>query len=249
MFEEIDRSLERWLRAEVPLPPGDAEISFDQPEKTWDARRSTPLVDLFLYSLSKSASRAETGSRVVPGENGGLARVRVVPVVEARYLVSVWGGGPGVEHELLGRVMNVLAANREIPDAHLSDALRAARPAPSLSLDPDTQTSFTHLWSGLGVPPRPAIQLLVYAPTGVARPNDVPDPPSAVRLGVGERPPAAAFAPRRRVFGRATAASGEEEGQQRARAVVDDSARTKDGPSKTVLDIGPSFRQTGAPDD
>lgn len=225
MIDELDRSLEAWLRAAVPLPPGVAEIGFDPPERDWEARRSTPLLDLFLYSLSPSQDRAATGSRVIE-HNGGLARERVVPVVEARYLISVWGGGSGVEHDLLGRVMNLLAASRSIPPEYLGDGLRAARPSPSLSLAPDEATSATQLWAALSVPPRPAVQLRIQTPTGLPVPVMANDPPTSMQLFTTDQRQPAAHSRRRRRFGRTdpSAAGGRVVGR-RGSAIIQDSGR------------------------
>jgi hypothetical protein len=231
MIDELDRSLERWLRAAVPLPASAAEIGFDHPQREWETRRSVPLVDLFLYSLGPSKERAATGTRVVPREDGGLARVREVPVIEARYLISIWGGGAAVEHDLLGRVMRVLAASRTIPSEHLSDALRAVRPPMYLSLAPDESTSATQLWSALSIPPRPAVQLLVETPVGLPMPYAVNDPPSALELSTFNRRLPAARSLRRHSFERVTEPTVR---AGRRGAVIEDSARGGGEPDGTT---------------
>lgn len=225
MIEELDRSLERWLRAAVPLPAGTAEMKFDAPERDWDARRSTPLVDLFLYSLTPSKSRAATGVRTFE-RDGKMVRERVNPIVEARYLVSVWGGGPGVEHELLGRIVNLLAASKAIPAEHLGDALRAVKPLPTLSLTPDADTTTTQLWSALGIPPRAGVQLLVETPLGLPAVTQAADPPKVLQFTATNRRQPAALSRRRRAFGRADeAAVGGRVVTRRGSAVIQDSGR------------------------
>ncbi|WP_052666309.1 Pvc16 family protein [Nitriliruptor alkaliphilus] len=225
MIEELDRALERWLRAAVPLPAGIAEIGFDPPERDWESRRSTPLVSIFLYAVAPSKEQS-TGSRVVPRSGGGLAREATVRVLSARYQISVWGGGPSVEHDLLGRVMRLLAAHRAIPDEHLSDVLRAARPTPVVSLEPDESTTTTDLWNALSVAPRPAIQMLVEAPAGPPVAVPVNDPPTALVLATTDRTGTASRSLRRRTFGRTepSAAGGRAIGR-RGSAVIEDSGR------------------------
>lgn len=225
MIDELDRSLERWLRAGVPLPNAVAEISFDTPDKDWDARRSTPVVDLFLYALVPSKDRAATGSRLIE-HDGGLAREKQVPVVDARYLISVWGGGSGVEHDLLSKVMNLLSTSKQIPVEHLSGSLRAVRPAPSVSLAPDEATTTTQLWSSLSVPPRPAIQLLVQTPTGLPVAVPANDPPTSMSLTTWNTQETAATSRRRRSFGRTDpAAAGGRVLTRRGSALIQDSGR------------------------
>jgi hypothetical protein len=225
VIDELDRCLERWLRAAVPLPSTVAEIGFDPPERDWESRRSTPLVDLFLYALAPSKDRAGRGSRVVPHE-GGLARIQQSPMVEARYLVSVWGGGPAVEHDLLGRIMNLLAASRAIPSEHLSETMRSLRPLPTVLLAPDATTSATELWSALSVPPRPAVQMLIQTPVGAPVPVQANDPPSSLRLTTTNTTLPAARSRRRRRFGQATSeAVGGRAISRRGSAIIQDSGR------------------------
>ena len=225
MIEEIDRSLETWLRAEVPLPASAAEIGFDPPERDWESRRATPLVNLFLYAVAPSKVQS-TGSRIVPREGGGLAREDEVRVISARYLVSVWGGGPAVEHDLLSRVMRLLAAHRTIPAAHLGESLRAARRGVTLSLLPDEVTTTTDLWSALSVAPRPGIQITVEAPAGLPVPVAVNDPPTSLQLGTSSRHLPAARSQRRRTFGRADlTAVGGRAVSRRGSAIIQDSGR------------------------
>ena len=225
MIEELDRSLERWLRAAVPLASGAADIRFDQPEKDWDARRSLPLVDLFLYALGPAEGRAAAGSNVV-ARGEGLGREHAVPVVEARYLISVWGGGSGVEHELLGRIMSLLAASKAIPDEHLSDALRRIKPAHSLSLAPDPATTTAQLWTALSIPPRPSVQLRLSTPLALPLALPANDPPRSLELGTWNYHEPAARSRRRRQFGRADAAmAGNRVIGRRGSAIIEDSGR------------------------
>ncbi|MEX2504038.1 MAG: Pvc16 family protein [Egicoccus sp.] len=225
MIEELDRSLERWLRAAVPLPSGTAEVAFEAPERDWDARRSTPLVDLFLYSLTPSKGRAAVGVRTFE-RDGKMVRERVNPVLEARYLISVWGGGPGVEHELLGRIVNLLAVSRAIPVDHLGDALREVKPLPTLSIAADADTSTTQLWSALGIPPRAGVQLMVETPLGLPALTPAADPPKMMQFTATNRRQPAALSRRRRAFGRADeSAVGGRVVTRRGSAVIQDSGR------------------------
>ena len=226
MIEELDQSLERWLRAAVPLPDAAADIRFEQPERDWDARRSTPLVSLFLYGVTPAKGRAATGERLVEREGGGLARVAEVPVITARYLVSVWGGGSATEHDLLGGIMALLAAQKAIPEAFLGPSLAAARPRHTLAVGPDEETTAAQLWSALSVPPRPAVQLRIDAPLALPEAVATNDPPTALSLTTGNRHVPAARSQRRRRFGRVDPAlAGERVVGPRGSAVISDSGR------------------------
>lgn len=234
MLGEIDRTLERWLRAALPLPSGAGELTFDQPERDWDARRTNPMINLYLYSLMRSPSRATAGgTRLVTLGDGRFARERLSTVVEARYLVSVWGGSAGVEHELLGRLISLLADSVEIPVEHLTDRLRIVTPHPTVSTDPDPLTSVTSLWSGLDVPPRPCVQLVVYSPMAEATVAPAAEPPSSVHLGFSRVNRTAAFAPRRRSF----RVGPTSQVTRTASMSIEDSARAGAGERPAVIEI------------
>lgn len=202
MIEEIDRALETWLRAALPLPAGTADVSFDRPAADWDARRSIPLLGIFLYALTPSRTQAHLRAEqhVVAQPDGTFVREHVRPVISARYLLGVWGGGPGVEHELLGRLVDLLSTTLRIPEEHLGDGLSRVRPTPTITLKPDPTTTAASLWSSLDVPPRPSVQVLVRSPLAVPTRTPTGPPPRQIEIVTSARTQPAAYSVRRRVF-------------------------------------------------
>jgi len=226
MIEELDRSMEAWLRDALTLGSRDAELSFERPEADWGQRRSVPLVNLFLYSLAPSLGRAASSLRTVRTEDGGWARQRDAPIMSARFLISVWSSDPAVEHDLLARVVHLLTSSHQIPPRHLTPALASVRPAPSLSMRPDEDTTVATLWQSLEVPARLATQLHVEMPVGKPEVRTTNDPFDIVEIGFANRNAPAARSSRRRVFGASdpSMAGGYAIGS-RGSAVVQDSGR------------------------
>jgi hypothetical protein len=226
MIEELDRSMEAWLRDALKLGSRDAEISFERPEADWAQRRSVPMIDFFLYSLAPSLGRSAASLRTVRTEDGGWARQRDAPIMAARFLISVWSSDPAIEHDLLARVAHLLTSSRQIPPRHVTPALAAMRPAPSLSTRPDEETTVSTLWQSLEVPARVATQLLVEMPVGKPEVTTTNDPPDIVEIGFANSNAPAARSSRRRVFGTSdpSMAGGTAIGS-RGSAVVQDSGR------------------------
>lgn len=224
MLDELDQSLERWLRADVPLPPGRVEVSFDQPKGDWDARRSQPLVNLFLYAVAPSVTRAvNRDTRLVRHDDGRMVRRQHMPVMKNSYLVSVWGGGADVEHEILGRVATTLGAASGVPIEHRGERLRVGMA--QITLLADERPDVPALWSALDVPARPALQLSVHTVLGTPVDHPTAPSPSSVRLRTESTARGtAAYSERRRVFARVSNAN-QPPSPRTASTRVQDSAR------------------------
>lgn len=224
MIEELNHSLERWLRDAADLPIGRVDVQFDQPEADWTGRRPVPLVNLFVYELARSKRRSVAGLRLV-ADGDGMGRMDHVPTIEARYLIGVWGGGSGAEHDVLARIVHVLAQRSSIPDPYLTETLRLAQPRPALSLAPDERASTIQLWQALNVPARAGAQLLVEAPMALPTTVRLAPSPSAVLLDTRGLVEPAAYSRRRRVLGRRADAAGRRVATRRGTALVEDSGR------------------------
>ena len=226
MIEELDRSLENWLRAAVNLGQRSADVSFEKPEAEWAQRRATPLVNLYLYSLAPSESRNAASLRTVRTADGRYARQRDAPVMTARFLITVWSSDPAVEHDLLAKVAHLLSSNRGIPAQHMTPTIAGLRPLPVLSTEPDPDITVAGLWQALDVPARLGTYLSVEMPVGVPEPQVTNDPPEIVEFTFENRRAPAARSARRRIFGRSdpSLAGGRAVGA-RGSAVVQDSGR------------------------
>src|SRR5690606_31581070 len=104
----VDASLERFLRAVVPLPPA-VSLSFATPDKRWGAANAGPTVNLFLWDVRRDVTQAHFGLRHEQVDGQSVVR-RPDPDVSLRYLVTAWAGEPRDEHQLLGSVLRALLA-------------------------------------------------------------------------------------------------------------------------------------------
>ena len=51
MLNLLDESLEAFLRAEVPLPSKNVDVSFEAPDSDWGAGVTKPTLNLYLWDL------------------------------------------------------------------------------------------------------------------------------------------------------------------------------------------------------
>ena len=65
MLNLLDESLEEFLRAVVPLPKREVDISFDAPDKDWSARVSRPTINVYLWDVRRNVSERELGLETV----------------------------------------------------------------------------------------------------------------------------------------------------------------------------------------
>ncbi|GEL95059.1 DUF4255 domain-containing protein [Cellulomonas composti] len=142
LIPAIDDGLERLLRATLPLPEDQGDISFDPPSSTWSAQVNRLTVNLYLYQVARSPQPPR------PAEvRGNGERRRPLPMVQLHYLVSAWAGSPRDEHSLLGDVMTRLVAQQVLPTEYLQ---RPPSSTVQLAIATDELNRPRELWSGLG---------------------------------------------------------------------------------------------------
>lgn len=152
----VDDGLEELLRAALPLPVDQGDVSFEAPSSTWSAQVSRLTVNLFLFSVSRS-TQPPRPPVVRPRADGSLERRFALPMVELSYLVSAWAGSPRDEHSLLGDVLTRLSAHQVLPPEHLPRTLSSPI---QLTLATDDPTRQRELWSGLGGAPKASFTLV-----------------------------------------------------------------------------------------
>jgi hypothetical protein len=179
MIEHVDRAIERFFRANTPLPENAAAISFETPDRTWGAARTRPTVNMFLSQVSRSA-RTRTGMQQRVDDSGARQRRPITPIVDLRYVITAWATEPRDEHQLLGALLSCVLANPFLPDDALPEALSGTRLG--LSLAPAEARSAGEFWNSLGGAPRAALQIDVTLPLEVFAWRDVAAPAEAIEL-------------------------------------------------------------------
>ena len=153
----VDEGLVRMLRAEVPLAPEEADISFAPPRAGWDAALPRTTVNLFLYEVTPSVRPAQSLNRRVD-PRGDVQRRRTLPMVDLNYLVSVWAADPLEEHRLLSEVVNRIAGQVMLSPEYLP----AETDSSVLTfLGGDEKSRPLDIWRALGGEPRASFTLSI----------------------------------------------------------------------------------------
>ncbi len=186
VLHALNLSIEAFLRDQVPLAPSQVDIEFRAPDRDWSAKLTRPTLNLFLHEVRRSSNRSVTGVATRQSE-GSYQRAILAPFVRVRYCVSLWTAEPADEHRVLGEVLSVVATAGSVPDAFLVEPLRSLGNPVELGLASDEVRSSESLWSGLGVAPRLALDLLVVVPVAPPLARLVPAPPIDVQLAANDQ--------------------------------------------------------------
>ena len=128
MLDMVDESLERFVRAAVPLSARNTDVSFEAPDRQWAAKlNNRPTVNLFLWDIKPSSDRARTGVETYQ-RNGETRRRMALPRIELRYLISTWTTEHADSRVLMSGLLRVLLGNPIIPQEHLAEPLRELSP-------------------------------------------------------------------------------------------------------------------------
>ena len=176
MLHLLDEALETFLRAEVPLPAHEYNVSFAAPDKAWAAARSsTTTVNVYLRDVRRNSTMRESGMERLEID-GMLVDRPPLPLVDCRYLITVWAEDVGDEHSTLGSVLSALLLHAVLPDRHLPPPCAELRPLPRLQLRSGEGDDDSDFWSALGGQLKPGLDVLVTAPVDavVAQPAGTP---------------------------------------------------------------------------
>nr|WP_052477580.1 Pvc16 family protein [Kibdelosporangium sp. MJ126-NF4]CEL12821.1 hypothetical protein [Kibdelosporangium sp. MJ126-NF4]CTQ98507.1 hypothetical protein [Kibdelosporangium sp. MJ126-NF4] len=190
MLSWVDDALEALLVAN--LDPR-VTVSFDVP----GARSRGRVVELFLHRVCEDRSARTGGWEDVRDSAGHVTGRRMTPRrYRLSYLVTAWADSPLRGHDLLGDVLAALGTLDTIPVEFLP---KQATAVPIDIAHPDCPAVSSDFWLACGVPPRPALDLVVTMSLAPVPPAAVAAAPAVVDLGVTRPPrpePPAAAAPR-----------------------------------------------------
>jgi hypothetical protein len=175
VLQQIDASLEAFLRAVVPLPKRDVEVAFDAPDRDWGTGITKPTINLYLWDVRRNLDEREAGMTLAD-EDGRRVRRRPDPRVDCRYLVTAWTSETRDEHALLGRVLATVLQHGELPGEHLQGTYAEVRPLPRLSIGTADERDQSDFWSALGGQLKPGLDLTVTATVAAAIVTEVGPP-------------------------------------------------------------------------
>jgi len=182
MLNLLDESMERFLRAVVPLPPREVDIAFEAPDGDWAASVSRPTVNLYLWDVRPSTVERDLGMLETIDANGRRQRRGALPRVECRFLVTAWTSDVGDEHSLLGRVLLALMLNPVIATEHLTGSLASVEPRPTIELRTGTAAENSDFWSALGGQLKPGLDVAVTITLDAATVREVGPPVRELQL-------------------------------------------------------------------
>jgi hypothetical protein len=163
MLNLLDESLEEFLRAIVPLPKREIDVSFAAPDKDWSARVSRPTINLYLWDVRRNLSERELGMQTVHDRDGRPHRRPPLPRVDCRYLVTAWTTDIGDEHALLGATLSALLLHDELERRYLHAAYRDVNPVPGIEVGAGAGGDNSDFWSALGGQLKPGLDVTVTA--------------------------------------------------------------------------------------
>lgn len=198
MLDQLDDTLEAFLRATVPLDARDVDVSFDAPVSEWSAKLTRPTVNLFLWDIRRSIERSQAGMEMVEREGVAVRRL-ALPRIELRYLVTAWTNEHRDERALLSGLMRTILAHSHVPADFIAAPLQEL-PPPALVMTRGGEDQVDvfkslegQLKAGLNLVVHAAVEIDVYTPAG--------PPVEAFELRLSDRTTGTADAPIRRVAG------------------------------------------------
>jgi hypothetical protein len=124
-IRNVDETLERFIRERLALNEDLGDVTFEAPTSNWSAQLSRITVNLFLYDVGLSNQPSRTALRRVADDGKALQRAPQ-PMVRLGYLVSAWAGSPRDEHQLLGDLVSLFAAQAVVPADHIVGTLSSS---------------------------------------------------------------------------------------------------------------------------
>lgn len=198
MIHEVDESLRGLIRAEA-LSGTPAEVLLDAPTKDWAARRSGPVVDLYLYDIREDLRRRTTGMLDERGDDGVMiSRRATLRFFKLSYLLTAWTQRPEDEHRLLSALLVCFLRHDTVPAQYLVGALANSPVSIGIlvALPPPENHQISDVWSALGGELKASLDLVVTIPVDPSR-MTIPAPPVLEPLEVRVSGPEGALDVRR----------------------------------------------------
>ncbi len=190
MIDDLDRTLEQLLRAELPESlRSQVAITFAAPDDQFPPAAVTlPAIDLFLYDVRENAELRSNEWRLERRPDGTTFRERAPARVDCSYLITAWASETSTtpaldEHRLLGEVMRILLRHPVVPEGVLQGSLAGQEPPlPVTRLADGRLQSLADFWQALGGKPKAALGLTVTIGVQAVAPVEAGPPVLEKRL-------------------------------------------------------------------
>lgn len=165
MFDDLDKTIERILKEEMPIENGKIDIRFDQPTRDWSTKLAKPTINLFLYDVRENPTlRKHQWEEAGNGQPGDHLhhRKRSSFRLDCYYMLTTWGADSKDEHRLLARCMRTLFRFPVLEKKHLEGSLESLDYEIQARLaNHDRLTNPAEIWSALENNMRPSIPYIV----------------------------------------------------------------------------------------
>lgn len=189
MIPEIDRALVTLLSTQT-YSEEKVRVDLDPPTKDWAARRTGPVLNLFLNDIREDTEKRSADIVEVRDDKGIIvARRPAERTFLFSYALSAWTSRPEDDHALLSAALGALLRREYLPeeicDGVLAELASLGRPAMiRVGGVLYSERLVTELWSAIGGEFRPIIALTVSSlvPAGLPVPAGPPqtEPPTFV---------------------------------------------------------------------
>lgn len=189
MIPEIDRALIALLSTQTYADER-VRVDLDPPTKDWAARRTGPVLNLFLNDVREDTDKRSADIVEIRDEKGiVVARRPSERTFLFSYALSAWTSRPEDDHALLGAALGALLRREYLPedlcDGTLAELARLGRPAMiRVGGVLYSERLVTELWTAIGGEFRPVIAITVSSmvPAGLPVPAGPPqtEPPKFV---------------------------------------------------------------------
>lgn len=189
MFDDLNRSIEVLLRAELSPEVGTVSVSFATPDESFPPSGLTlPAINLFLFEVRENPQLREVEATIERRADGSLVRVPPVIHVDCHYLVTAVAepslGSEQDELRILGAATRVLLRHRVLPAAALRGALAGTSPpVRAVAGRPGSHPSGVELWQAMKGKPRPCLHYTLTLPVAVAAAEPIAAPVTALAVG------------------------------------------------------------------
>jgi hypothetical protein len=181
MLTEIDNALATLLSTQTYADER-IRVDLDPPTKDWAARRSGPVLNLFLNDIREDTQRRTADIVEVKDDKGIIvARRPAERTFMFSYALSAWTSRPEDDHALLGAALLNLMRREYLPEdlceGTLAELARSGRPAlVRVGGVLYSERLMTELWTAVGGEYRPVIAITVstLVPAGLAVPSGPP---------------------------------------------------------------------------
>ena len=191
MLADLDAALSTYLSTQT-LDGQTIRVELDPPTKDWAARRTGPVLNLFLADIREDLDRRTVTPRELINESG-MVQARLAPIrfYSVTYLLTAWTTTPEDDHQLLGSSLIALLRQDVIPVEYCGGKL-AEMVGEGYSITTRiggktfTERMVTELMTAIGGDYRPTLSIVASIPVPTGTPVEAGPPqtePPVIKVG------------------------------------------------------------------